>query len=234
MDEALSRHFKITLSELDSVFQEELRRQNVPPGVMDDLRLTIELYDTVRRYQQLLDPSAYFLTPWLLDTREMRNKGITADYLRRPGDTANLTLETMLTHAGYLLYTGQHTQVERLVSAVNVVLGAIEEAIPDPFEGDTLAFDYHEIVILLKDSWPLYQPLSKGQIQPQRIQVDGDRAVAWVSIKSLTLKEVRLKRDAQGWHVLSPWEIGSYGQVTINPKMISKGGVQYRLLLSKK
>ena len=37
------------------------------PGPVDNLRLTIRLYDTLRRYQQLDDPSAYFLTAWLPD-----------------------------------------------------------------------------------------------------------------------------------------------------------------------
>jgi len=68
VDAALRNHFDLTLDQLEQRFVEALHRQQASPADAEDLRLTVQFYDTARRYQQALDPSAHFLTAWLLIT----------------------------------------------------------------------------------------------------------------------------------------------------------------------
>ena len=122
IDVALRSHFGLTLAELEKRFLDRLRQEALTPEMVNDVRLTIDFYDTVRRYQQALDPSAYFLTAWLPDAGQMRDKGIVADYLRRPSAPENVALETLLTAADVALRAGDTIRAMQLLSAVNADL----------------------------------------------------------------------------------------------------------------
>jgi len=122
IDVALQSHFGLTLAELEKRFLDRLRQEALTPEMVNDVRLTIDFYDTVRRYQQALDPSAYFLTAWLPDAGQMRDKGIVADYLRRPSAPENVALETLLTAADVALRAGDTIRAMQLLSAVNADL----------------------------------------------------------------------------------------------------------------
>jgi len=112
MDAALQKHFQIGFDELEQMFLDELRRQPVTPEHIQDVRLTVAFYDSLRRYQQNLDPSAYFMTAWLLDSREMQERGIVADYVRRPMAPENILLEEMLVEAHRHLIRGAYSEAE--------------------------------------------------------------------------------------------------------------------------
>lgn len=127
MDAALQKHFSITFTELEEKFIDALRQIPLTPQLVDDVRLSIYYYDTVRRYQQILDPSAYFLTAWLLDGSEMRQRGIVADYLRHPANPENVALEMLLVSANDAMMEGNYARMEILLDAVNAVLGVIQK-----------------------------------------------------------------------------------------------------------
>jgi hypothetical protein len=116
IDAALQAHFDMSFSELEQKFLEELKRQEVRPEHIQDVRLTVDFYDSVRRYQQHLDPSAYFMTAWLPDRGEMQARGVVADFVRRPVEPANIILEEMLVDAH------RHLMEERF-EAAELVLG---------------------------------------------------------------------------------------------------------------
>ena len=122
LDKALQNHFHLSLDELDSRFQEALRQENLTPTMAEDVRLTIDYYDTVRRYQQYLDPSAYFLTAWLPDGQKMREKGIVADLSRAPSGAENSAIETLLVAANSALVQGDYARTSSLLDAVNATL----------------------------------------------------------------------------------------------------------------
>jgi len=122
IDAALQVHFGIGLSALEDRYLEALRQFPITSANVEDVRQSVTYYDTVRRYQQILDPSAYFLNAWLPDEDQMREKGIVADLLRRPGSPPNLALENLLVAADQKLLTGDYSQVETLLSAVNTSL----------------------------------------------------------------------------------------------------------------
>jgi hypothetical protein len=126
IDVALGKHFGRSLGQLERDFRTALHRQQINPDMADDLRLTIEYYDTVRRYQQLLDPSAYFLTAWLPDGEQMRQRGIVADFLRHPQKPENIQIETLLVQADGDLRAGDYSRSEKTLITVNRLLDRFE------------------------------------------------------------------------------------------------------------
>ena len=125
IDAALQEHFGITFTELEGSYLDFLRGQTVPADVRDDLRLSVQFYDTVRRYQQSLDPSAYFMTAWLPDYMTMSQRGIVADFLRHPSGVDNRLIEAMLVNADRSLRAGEYEQAERALKGVNVLLDVL-------------------------------------------------------------------------------------------------------------
>jgi len=122
LDAALKVHFKTSLADTEKGFIAFLHKQVLDDANRTDLRLTVSFYDTVRRYQQLLDPSAYFLYAWLPDVPEMRQRGIVADLLRKPDSVVNRKIESMLVTADADLRAGNYTGVENNVRTVNLIL----------------------------------------------------------------------------------------------------------------
>ncbi len=124
LDAALQAHFHLTLAQLEPDFIAFLHQQPLDDTVRADMRLTVTFYDMVRRYQRLLDPSAYFLTAWLPDGPTMRERGIVADFLRRPRSTKNQQIETLLVSADAHLRAGDYPSAEAAIRAVNLLLDA--------------------------------------------------------------------------------------------------------------
>ncbi len=118
VDQALRDHFDLSLAELEGRFLQALQEEDLQAGWVEDVRLTVEFYDTVRRYQQLLDPSAYFLYAWLPDGQEMRERGIVADYVRRPSAPENVEIEVLLVEADSVLRQGDYGRVQELLEKV--------------------------------------------------------------------------------------------------------------------
>jgi hypothetical protein len=122
VDQALQKYFKINLAELERQFLEALQQEDLQAQWVEDVRLTVEFYDTVRTYQQLFDPSAYFLYAWLPDSQEMRERGIIADYVRRPSVPENVELEILLVKADSALRQGDFGRVQKLLEQVQAHL----------------------------------------------------------------------------------------------------------------
>lgn len=122
IDTALQAHFDIDLSQLEEQFLDELDRQPVTSRDIQDLRLTVGYYESVRRYQKHLDPSAYFMTAWLPDRGEMQKRGIVADFVRRPFSPPNIRLEEMLVEAYHHLLDGRYAEAEVELANLQVEL----------------------------------------------------------------------------------------------------------------
>jgi hypothetical protein len=128
IDKALQSHFGLTLDQLDTDFLDQLKSQSEDPSAVEDVRLSVQFYDTVRRYQQMFDPSAYFQTAWLADAAVMRQKNITADYLRHPDGLLNQYLEKLLVEADVALRSGDYAGTSQKLQALNVMLNILENA----------------------------------------------------------------------------------------------------------
>lgn len=126
IDTALQSEFGLSLQQMEHRFLDSLSRYSVPPDVLTDVDLTIRLYDLMRRYQKLLDPSAYFEQAWLPDAGQMREKGITADYLSSPDAPENRQIEKLLYAAGVRFAQGDYQQTSLLLSEIETKLNEIE------------------------------------------------------------------------------------------------------------
>jgi hypothetical protein len=157
---ALQVHFSITLSQLEQDFLATLKNDTNTSGWVDDVRLTVTFYDTMRRYQQLLDPSAYFRTAWLLDNKTMRERGIVADYLRHPHTPVNLALETLFINAHQQMTAQDYTSASQTLDVINSILDAIEHGTTDPFSVSLLAADYLSIATTLQQQGYEVQSIS--------------------------------------------------------------------------
>jgi hypothetical protein len=194
INEALVRHFELTLSELEKEFIAALQSMPDSSEWVDDVNITITFFDTLRRYQEILDPSAYFRTAWLLDGEQMRQRSITADYLRHPNTPENLALETMLIAAGEDLDHPPYPQANELLDTVNLVLDAIEAGNGQPFTVNAQASNYFSIVQLL---------VAAGY-EPQKISVDGLQASAQVGTGSANLQTLYLEKTNGLWGFSTP------------------------------
>ncbi len=122
IDQALQRHYGLTLDQVEQNFLDYLRRQEVSELTRRDVSLTISFYDTVRRYEKEMDPSAYFLTTWLPDVAVMRQENIVADFLRHPDSIWNRTLEKLLVNGDIELRKANYDSAGRYILLVNRLL----------------------------------------------------------------------------------------------------------------
>lgn len=188
---ALQKHFNLSLDELEHRFLEVLKAQPISADDKQDVRLTVDYYNTIRRYQRMLDPSAYFLNAWILNGEEMRQRGITADYMRHPSKIPNLVLETMLQAAGENLRNANYAETRHLITAINQVLDVLYCGADMPFSESSRAIDYHTIVELL---------IAMGH-QPQKIIIDNNTARTWSTLSGQELHELIFIRQAGGWEL---------------------------------
>ncbi|MBM3150861.1 MAG: hypothetical protein FJZ96_01430 [Chloroflexi bacterium] len=122
LDRALQAHFGVSLAGLEQDFVARLEQHAASEGAVTDLRLTVVLYDTIRRYQQAFDPSAHFLTAWLADGNAMRQEQIVADYLRHPERLSNRAIESLLLEAHQALLVGDYARLARILDWTNLLL----------------------------------------------------------------------------------------------------------------
>lgn len=125
LEAGLKAHFNLSLDQLETAFLAFLRQQTVTEDNLADVRLTVAFYDTVRRYQQMLDPSAYFLTAWLPDESDMQKRGIVADLLRHPQASSNRRIEALLVSADASLRAGNYSLAETQIRAANLLLDLV-------------------------------------------------------------------------------------------------------------
>ena len=118
IDNALQRHFSITFKQLEDRYVNLLQSQPVNPDLVNDVRDTIELYDTLRAYQQALDPSAYYRQLWTPSGKDARARQIVGDYLRQPDSPINQEIEADLANASQDLRAGKYNQVQAILFTI--------------------------------------------------------------------------------------------------------------------
>ncbi len=132
MDKALQVHFSLTLRQLDDRFLSYLQSIPVIPQLRDDVQLTVNLFDTIRLFQQVRQPSAYFQQVWLPDAKQMRQQGIVADYLPRKIDPQDQVIEINLVDAGRLWLKGDFNAAQKQLFQVSQELKIVPAAIGVP------------------------------------------------------------------------------------------------------
>ncbi len=192
IDAALKAHFSISFAQLEQDFIAALKAEPDTPSWVDNVRLQVTYYEAMRRYQQLLDPSAYFRTAWLLDNKSMRQRGIIADYLRHPHTPANLALETLFVSAGQRMLANDFTAASQFLDQISVVLDGIEHGITDPFAVSQLASDYLSIA----------STLQQQGYDVQNITVSENSAIAQVTtLAGPMIVQIDLQRSGGRWSI---------------------------------
>lgn len=137
---AMQAHFGKTLQQLEGDWLAFLRNQPRSEAAARDLALSIDYYETMRLYQQIYDPSAYFLTAWLPTPAVLVERQLTAELDRQPSEELNVWLETMLVSADNALLTGNYDDASALLNSVRRVLRFGDTT------GDPLATTYLTLV----------------------------------------------------------------------------------------
>ncbi len=190
----LVKHFGITLEKLEEDFIEDLKKEELSVQTVKDVSATVRYYDTVRRYQQILDPSAYFATAWSPSVTEMRQREIVADYLRHPAQIENIVLEMMLASANEYLITGQYQYVDEYLHAINQVLDGVIHSVEDPLHSHPLVSDYYDLIEITQIAG----------YSPQIVNLNGDRARVWAYkiTPQLTILDYSLNHKNE-WQMLT-------------------------------
>ncbi len=188
IDAALQSHFNLSLARLEQDFIAALRAEPASASWKEDVRLTVSFYDSMRRYQQILDPSAYFLNAWLPDQKEMRQRNIVADYMRRLDSPLNQVLELLLGGAGRDEPAGRFQQMQERLDAVNAVLDAVQRGDSQPLHANPLAARYASLAA----------QISGRGLNLQRLEIEGASASAWVRQGLDGLMELRFTQQADG------------------------------------
>lgn len=185
IDREMQAVYGVGLEAMEAEWQDFLRTLD-PGEATRDLADTIAFYDTVRRYQLVLDPSAYFLQAWIPDIRGAESRGLVADYLRHPHAPENIALEAMLVAADEAFTTQDFDRVESLLASVNAVLDA-GVRFDDPIAARYLA---------------VTQSALAAGYEPQRITLDGDRAQVLASLPGdVTLVRLSASQREGAWSV---------------------------------
>jgi hypothetical protein len=193
INEALMIHFDIQFRELEEQYIEFLSLFPSEEHVTADVRLTVKFFDTVRRYQQLLDPSAYYLSAWLIWGDQLRERDVVADLVRHPAERVNLLVETMLTSAERLANNGDYVKAEQHLAAINTVLDGVELGTETTISTHPLTADYDAVINTLVDAG----------YEPQQISLFEDSGKAQAILISNELIYLEVLRMTDGWVIES-------------------------------
>jgi hypothetical protein len=182
LDVALAATFGVGLAATEEDLLRWLQTFSPTPGQIRDLQNTVDLFNAARRYQELYDPSAHFLSGWLPNSAEARRQGIVADLLRRPRAAENVALETMLIAAQDALTAGDFIKTEAILDGVNEVLE--RGTFSDPLAADHLA---------------IVRAVDAAGYEAQRIELEGESARVQAIAEWPVLEELRLTRTSVGW-----------------------------------
>ncbi len=185
IDREMQAVYGIGLDDMEAEWLAYLRTLDIDDQ-RRDVANTIAFYDTVRRYQRALDPSAYFLSAWIPDIGQAQSRGLVADYLRHPRAAENIALEIMLVAAAEALAVHEFERGEALLASANAVL--------DDGSGfaDPIAARYYDIV----------RAALEAGYEPQRITLDGDQADVWATQGGdAALLRLSAERQDDAWSV---------------------------------
>ncbi|MCP4361645.1 MAG: hypothetical protein GY796_26845 [Chloroflexi bacterium] len=184
VDKNMQRYFNTTLAQAETDWLRELAQLPENNAAVSDLQTTIRFYNVMRRYQQLYDPTAYFLTAWLPPPETLEQKGNPADLTRHPATEINVTLEVMLQAADTAVRQADYHEANILLDSITRVLDN-DGAFVDP-----LAHTYLNVV----------QTATAAGYEVQQVHLNGKRATVTVTEKnSSELTDLSVILSGQDW-----------------------------------
>ena len=188
LDLNLQAYYGATLAQLESEWLASLQSRSVNPAAVEDLQTTIRYYDIARRYQELYDPTAHYLSAWLPHPTQVRELGNPADLTRRPEEEINITLEVMLVAADTAARAGDY-------SRANVILASIENILDNGGTIiDPMATSYLRIV----------RAAAEYGYELHAVDLNGATAQATATqAPDIRLKNLVMEMRGQSWVILS-------------------------------
>ncbi|MFN8483949.1 MAG: hypothetical protein U0768_12995 [Anaerolineae bacterium] len=185
-----------SIADIDADYRAWLAATPPNPTQTRDLTNTARLFDLMRSYQQTLDPTAYFRTPWMPPIEEAERRGLVADYLRHPRSDVNQALEALFLRAADEQAAEDYDGMEHTLDVVDGILAAHASA-PDrdwtDAFADPLAAAYLDAV----------RALQEAGFEPQRILMDTGSAQVWATRpNAASLYRLTMTQESDGWHLL--------------------------------
>ncbi|NPA06930.1 MAG: hypothetical protein GXO54_05945 [Chloroflexi bacterium] len=171
LDVALQQAFGVDLATLDQDFRAALRARAQEARLwIADVDLTVRHFETLRRYQQVLDPSAHYTQAWLLPLDLLQERDVIADVYRQPGDVTSVVARLLLQEAARRRNLGDYRGAQAALQAVTQVLDAVEAGHPRAWLAHPMA---------RRVAWWVEKAHACGWA-PQRLMLDDAQVVMWV------------------------------------------------------
>jgi hypothetical protein len=127
IDNGLEQHFGIDLETLETDFIAYLQTLNPADETVADVRLTIDAYDAIRRYQSVAIPSSNFQTAWWPPLDKMREEYIVGDYDVREKSPFNVIVESLLLEIHQAFREKDYGTIETNLLQVDGILDAVSQ-----------------------------------------------------------------------------------------------------------
>jgi hypothetical protein len=181
LDAALQTTFGVTLGEFDESFQTWLESKE-PGEQLDDLRLTIELQDLRREYQDTYSPPPDFILMPAEDA--VARPEYLPTVIREARAPANIAVELIIAHAQKAIVDGDYSRAEELNKVLAQIVSTGE--ITDP-----IAKEYLEVVLAAAE---------KGY-EIVNLDIQEDQATARVTAEPPTLIDLSFQKIDGIWQI---------------------------------
>ncbi|HSL27679.1 MAG TPA: hypothetical protein VK900_00655, partial [Anaerolineales bacterium] len=182
LEDAIRLTFGISLEDFDQGFQAWMEK-NDPGEQLDDLRLTIELQELRREYQD-----AYAAQPLFIQLEEV-DAVARPEYLpivmREARAPTNIAVELMIAHGQQAIIDGDYTRAAELNKTLATIIDTGEFEAP-------LAGEYLDVVLAAADAG--YEIVN--------LDLEGDRASARATVEPPALVELELQNLNGTWQIL--------------------------------
>ncbi len=95
------------------------------PRTVDDVTVMLALFETLRTYQRLLDPAAYYRTMWFLNRAQMQARGLVLDAVRSPNTGVHAAIELLLQQSARAWQAGDFDRAWRFLQPTRAVLNQV-------------------------------------------------------------------------------------------------------------
>jgi hypothetical protein len=180
LEVAIQATFGISLKDFDQGYQAWLESKG-PEEQLDDLRLTVELQELRREYQE-----TYVAPPLFLfgKTSEAADRDYLPIVMREAHAPTNITAELIIANGQQAIVDGDYSMAEDLIKILRNIVAT------GKFE-DPLAKDYLDIVVTAAGAG--YEVVN--------LEVQGDRASARVTAEPPTLNNLELQKIDGIWQI---------------------------------
>ncbi|MCI0550673.1 MAG: hypothetical protein L0287_06940 [Anaerolineae bacterium] len=181
LEAALQATFGVSLKDFDQDFQAWLEIQE-PGEQLQDLRLTIELQDLRREYQDTYAPPPHFILAKAADAAA-RPEYLPA-VIREANAATNVAVELIIANGQQAIIDRDYAKAEGLIKILSDIIST------GNFE-DPLAKDYLDIALALEDA--SYEVLS--------LNLQSDQATAQVTMEPPVVSSLELQKIDGKWQV---------------------------------